>query len=109
MPAKLASSQGTGKAVDKMSSECVWQAVGVAGGALAAQGSRHPSIFSARHRSQVPAVFFGRDIQVWPVPPCLAQSSPHAGALAGQEGGSLEWPAHSSFLFLQDVRLKFLA
>lgn len=42
VPAKLASSQGTGKAVDKMSSEWVWQAVGVAGRALAAQGSRTP-------------------------------------------------------------------
>lgn len=104
VPAKLASSQGTGKAADKMSPEWVWPA-----GLWPLRAAGHPSIFSARHRSQVPSVCFRRDIQAWPVPPCLAQSSPHAGALAGQEGGSLEWPAHSSFLCLQDVRLKFLA
>lgn len=95
--AKLASLLGTGKAVDKMLSEWVWPA-----GLWRLRAAGCPTAFSAR--SQVPFVFFGRDSHV--ASPFLScPTSPLAGALARQEGGSPEWPAHSFFFFLPAGRV----
>lgn len=69
--------------------------VGVAAGLWRLRAAGRPSTFSARHRSQVPFVFFGGD-SVWPVPPALPDQPTRWGrGWAGR--GSPEWPAHSLF------------